>query len=300
MPDTSAADPLRSVRRAPILIRAWFSTTGRLIPGLAERQAARLFVTPRRRKGPTPGELHPTLLPDRAIERRNGEGMPSLLALETGTVPVWSWGRGPTVVLVHGWSGGAGDLAPIAAALVRAGWRTILFDMPGHGQSSPRPTNLLVYLRTLTALVERLGPIDAIVGHSLGGTTTALALGRGAVHAERAALVAPGLSPWEFSRIFAETIGLPAARIPGMVTQTERIVGGRAEDFDPARAVSQLATPALFLHDPDDLDVPFQHSQALSAAWPGSQLIARPGLGHRKILRDPDTIARIVEFIAPK
>ena len=231
------------------------------------------------------------------MERRAGENEPAYPELSTGRVAVWSWGRGPTVLLTHGWSGNAGDLAPLAAELVRAGFRTVLFDMPGHGSSSPRPTNLYVYLRTLEALGEIVGPLEGVVGHSLGGTATALALGQRSIAARKAVLLAPAVSPWAFSWDFARMIGLPRERVPGMVARTEELVGAKADGLDAAEAVRGLDTPVHIAHDPADLDVPFAHSTALAAAWAGATLVPRPGLGHRKILKDPETIAGVVGFV---
>lgn len=288
----------RSVREAPLSIRAWFGTISHIAPRLAERQAAKLFITPQLRQTATPTELHGSLLPERAMERRAGEAEPAYPELSTGRVALWSWGRGPTVLLVHGWAGAAGDMAPIAAELVRTGHRAVLFDMPGHGDSEKTgTTNLLVYIRTLAALGELVGPIHAVVAHSLGGTATAIALGEGAITARKAVLLAPALSPWDFSWHFAQVIGLPKARVPGMVARTEEIVGRKADSLNAAVAVRGLATPAYIVHDPEDRDVPFAQGQALAAAWAGAEFVPRPEVGHRRILKDAGTVAGVVGFV---
>ena len=291
---------VRSVREAPAWFRGMIGFGARVAPRFTERQAAKLFLTPRVRKGKNAGELHAELLPERAMERRAGENEPAFPELPTGRIALWSWGRGPTVLLVHGWSGHAGDMAPIAAELVRTGRRAVLIDMPGHGSSSPGATNLYVYLRTLQAVGGIVGPLDGIVGHSLGGTATALALGQRLLAARRAVLLAPAVSPWAFSWDFAQMIGLPRERVPGMVARTEELVGAKADGLDAAETVRGLETPVHIAHDPEDLDVPFDHSTALAAAWQGSVLIPRPGLGHRKILKDPATIGAAVEFISAR
>jgi pimeloyl-ACP methyl ester carboxylesterase len=288
---------VRSTRQAPLLIRTWFGLLGRLAPSVAERQAANLFLTPRTRKGPTPTELHETLLPERAMERRAGEAEPAFPELPTGRVALWSWGRGPVALFVHGWSGNAGDMAPLAAEFVRAGYRAVLFDMPGHGDSAPRPTNLLVYMRTIAAVAELTGAVDTLVGHSLGGTATALAVGQRLVTPKRAVLVAPGVSPWAFSVDFARLVGLPAARVAGMVAVTEGLVGAKAHELNAAEAVRQSGVPAYIVHDPADLDVPYAHATELSAAWQGSTLLPRPGLGHRKILKDAETARGVIGWV---
>lgn len=290
----------RSVRQAPAAIRALIGLGARIAPRFTERQAAKLFLTPRVRKGKNAGELHADLLPERAMERRAGENEPAYPELPTGRIALWSWGRGPTVLLIHGWSGHAGDMAPLAAELVRAGHRTVLIDMPGHGGSSAGPTNLYVYLRTLQAVGGIVGPLHGIVGHSLGGTATALALGQRLLSAQRAVLLAPAVSPWAFSWDFAQMIGLPRERVPGMVARTEELVGAKADGLNAAEAVRGLPTPVHIAHDPEDLEVPFDHSTALAAAWEGSVLVPRPGLGHRKILKDPATIRSAVEFVSER
>ena len=288
---------VRSVREAPATFRALVGLGARIAPRFTERQAAKLFLTPRLRKGRSAGELHAELLPERSMERRGGESEPAYPELTTGRIAVWSWGRGPTVLLTHGWSGSAADMAPLAAELVRAGYRTVLYDMPGHGNSSPRPTNLYVYLRTLEALAEITGPLEGVVGHSLGGTATALALGQRLLSARKAVLLAPAVSPWDFSWDFAQMIGLPEERVPGMVARTEELVGAKADGLNAAEAVRDLQTPVHIAHDPEDLDVPFKHSSMLAAAWKDSELVPRPGLGHRKLLKDPATIAAAVAFV---
>lgn len=287
----------RALGKAPWYLRSWFQATSALAPRLAERQAARLFITPRHRTPVAPTDLHEALLPERVAERRQGEALPSFPVLSTGRIAAWSWGHGPTALLTHGWSGSAGDMAPLAAALVRAGFRAVLIDMPGHGSSDPATTNLIVYLQTLAEMSTLVGPLDVAIGHSLGGTATALALGEGLMTARRAVLLAPGRSPWEFSRDFARIIGLPEARVPGMVRRTEEIVGRKADSLDAATAVAGLTLPALIAHDPGDADVPYAHGEAIAAAWRGSTLLPRPGLGHRRILKDPDTIAAATAFV---
>ena len=43
---------------------------------------------------------------------------------------MYSWGSGPTVLLVHGWEGRGSQLSAFAPALVKAGFRVVAVDMP--------------------------------------------------------------------------------------------------------------------------------------------------------------------------
>jgi pimeloyl-ACP methyl ester carboxylesterase len=54
---------------------------------------------------------------------------------------------------------------------------------------------------------------------------------------------------------------------------------------------------AQIVHDEDDAEIPYHQALRLSEKWPESQLITTRGLGHRRILKDKETISRIVSFV---
>jgi pimeloyl-ACP methyl ester carboxylesterase len=263
--------------RAGMRLYSW------LAPQRAEALALRLFATPRR----TPG----TGEPDAGLEGHR-------FTIEAGgdRLAAWDWGRGPTVILTHGWSGHSGQMAGFVAPLVRAGYYVVAFDHPAHGQSEGRQANYLTVAAALTAVARRLGPVHAIIGHSFGCTATILALSRG-LPVERVVLVAPPAESPLFARAFGQAIGLPAPRIEGMVDRIRLAVGGDLAALDARQLARRLVTPALIVHDQADREVPFAHAEAIAAAWPGARLHPVNGLGHNRLLRDPAVIERAVEFV---
>jgi len=44
----------------------------------------------------------------------------------------WVWGDGPLVVFVHGWSGRAAQMAPLALYVANLGFRSVALDVTGH------------------------------------------------------------------------------------------------------------------------------------------------------------------------
>ena len=54
------------------------------------------------------------------------------------------------------------------------------------------------------------------------------------------------------------------------------------------------------MHDTEDSDSPFAEGAQLARGWAGSSLMATTGLGHRRILRDPDVVERVAAFIDAK
>src|SRR6266581_5978891 len=43
----------------------------------------------------------------------------------------WVWGNGPLVIFVHGWSGRAAQMAPLAVHVANLGFRSVAIDVTG-------------------------------------------------------------------------------------------------------------------------------------------------------------------------
>ena len=271
-----------------ILLRLWFGVAGRIAPRMAERQAAALFLTPRRRRPRDPVV----------------EGLPALeldLHAAGHRIAGWSWGSGPAVLLVHGWSGRAADMAPVAGRLARAGFRAVAIDMPAHGRSPGRRTSLAEWMRVLPAVARQITPdttesLHAIVGHSFGAPAVTLALEAG-LSARGAVLLAPARGPALFLNRMRHFIGLPDARAAGLERRLVERVGQELAFFDAARAAAAVDVPVLILHDPADEEVDWTHAEAIARAWQGSTLIAAAGDGHYGILRSTRTAEAVVNFV---
>jgi pimeloyl-ACP methyl ester carboxylesterase len=82
------------------------------------------------------------------------------------------------VALLHGMMSTAATWWRIGPALAGAGWAVDALDLPGHGDW-PRPTGPLDRDRLVDGVAGRLGgPVDLLVGHSLGGIVAAALAGR--------------------------------------------------------------------------------------------------------------------------
>lgn len=81
-------------------------------------------------------------------------------------------GQGKTVVLAHGISLNLGEWNQVADLLLADGYRVIVFDARGHGQSTigSQGISAVVMANDLAAVLEATRISDAIlVGHSMGG-----------------------------------------------------------------------------------------------------------------------------------
>jgi pimeloyl-ACP methyl ester carboxylesterase len=235
---------------------------------------------------------------DSESERAALQGSERLdLSLDGRAVAIWRWGRGPAVLLVHGWGSRGSRLSSFIAPLIDAGFSVVAFDAPGHGASAGRLSSLPQFIAAIAGVSRAVGGVEAIVAHSMGGAATTLAMARG-VAARRVVFLAPAADPAGYSERFAGLIGLTPSVLARMKQNIERRFGQRWEEFDVLAAARTMTPPLLVFHDREDRDVPWSDGAAIAAAWPGAELVSTMGLGHRRIVQDPQVVARAVGFLA--
>jgi pimeloyl-ACP methyl ester carboxylesterase len=213
-------------------------------------------------------------------------------------IAVYRWGPGdaPVVLLTHGWWSHAGRFVALADDLLTRGLGVVAFDAPGHGQSSGWRASMPEFARTLRAVAETTGPIHAAVGHSLGGAATLFAASRG-LRVSRVAVIAAPADLGVWADRYRDALALSPTVDRHMRQLLSRHLGVEWHELDLSEVVRRLTVPGLVAHDRDDGDVPVDNGRTLAAQWPGARLHETGGLGHRKILRDPEVIRSVGEFV---
>jgi pimeloyl-ACP methyl ester carboxylesterase len=270
-------------RAAAILnpfVRRSLRVAAAVAPEQVDRQIVRFWSTPRRAR--------------RAARTNNG-ATPWTIASGDYRIMIYSQGFGPTVLLAHGWSGSAHDMAAIGDELRGRGFRVVAFDMPAHGKSSGRRTTLPAMARAIRDVAHAIGPVRAVVGHSLGAAAALLAL-RDGLAADCAVAIAPPREAPHFLAQLVDALGLPAQRLQGAIRVVERQVGPLAH-LEADRAASALRLPGLVIHDVNDRQVPFAHGAAIARAWRGAELVSLEQVGHRRILEHDVVIQRVAAFV---
>ncbi|TBW48854.1 alpha/beta hydrolase [Marinobacter halodurans] len=215
----------------------------------------------------------------------------------SNTIPVYSWGEGPTVLGVHGWSGAGIQFGAYVKPLVAAGYRVVLFDAPGHGRAQGSQTDLFEMAEVVRRVGLGSGPVQAILAHSLGAVAAARALTRG-LGAEYLVLLAP---PSDLSSVvngLGARLGIPA----GVLRDHRQLMEARfGEDLWNQLSLPQLAPGlpgnGLVVYDSDDQHVPPAQSERVRTAWSGAAVFQTRGLGHHRLLWHPDVVDAVTTHI---
>ena len=275
-------------RQVPLPLRGMrllFATLGRFFPGLMGRWAYSLWFRTRR-------------FPESAAGRRiAGKARRDTLLVDDIPVAVYSWGSGPIVLFIHGWSGRGSQVAAFADPLIAAGYRVMSVDAPGHGDTPGDRTNILECTAVVQAFNRHYGPVYAAITHSFGGMVLAYAMKKG-MPVERVVCISAPAHVEYLLDSFAHTLSIPDAVVTDMRRRMDaRFPEGFWENISTVINVRGLEVPALIIHDENDHSVPWEQGKIIANAWPGARFLKTAGLGHGRILRDKTVVAVAVDFI---
>lgn len=271
--------------------RARFQVGAIVAPERAVADAVRLFLTP----------------PRRAVRHRDRQflagGQGFVVPVGASRLSAWRFGAPdrPAVILSHGWGGRGAQFQAMVPALLAAGYQAIVFDHAGHGYSEGQQASLVDFARNIAAVTEAIersgGRIAGVVGHSLGAAAIARFL-RVTGRSVPSVLVAPPASLVSYSSWFARKLGLGETLRNRLQLAVESRLGVPWNELELPQAVASLAAPALVIHDEDDKEVRIDAGLAIARAWPDARFVRTSGLGHNAILRDPQVVRDVVDFIA--
>jgi pimeloyl-ACP methyl ester carboxylesterase len=265
-------------------LRVAFRALSAAAPPLAVRLAGRLFSTPPRHRT---SEIEQGALARASAGRVESGGT---------SVATWSWGRGPAVLLVHGWGSRGARLHSFVEPLVASGHSVIAFDAPGHGASGGATSSLPQFAQAIAAVARSAGGIEAVVAHSMGCPSTAFAISRG-LAVQRAVFLAPAAHPGAFTDRFAGALAIPPRVIEAMKRRFEKRFDLIWEELDLPRLAPAMRAPLLVVHDRLDPEIPWSDGAAIAEAWPGARLHTTEGLGHTRIVHDPAVVSLAAAFL---
>lgn len=252
---------------------------------ISASQAFEYFLTPPRKS--------PSAKEQKLIEQAEIFSIPTKIT----NLTAYAWGEGATVLIVHGWGGRGTQFGSFIKPLVESGYRVLAFDAPAHGKTPGKQTNGFELAEAIATVAAQESSIDSIIAHSLGATSTALALSK-EVFARKVICLASLC--WLSSSVerFSQILRLSPENKGELYHLMENKFGKDVWEVVSAnRRVANLPIPALLFHDRQDRDSSLNESKAIASAWKGSQLIVTEGLGHNRILRDEQVVQQTIDFI---
>jgi len=204
-----------------------------------------------------------------------------------GMVKAYQTGRGPTVVFVHGWGGGAQQFFPLMRGLAQCGFSSLAFDHLGHGQSEIKPATLHQSIATVNHILELVKKssdgLYAIVGHSTGCIAIASA---------RAPLVRDTplflISPiFNYKLYFLKRLvklGLHADLVKQYAGRFAKNYRNEYQKLELARNLDKYGDNTVIAHEESDSESAVGDSVSFCTRYPLTRLLVTKNMDHQRII----------------
>ena len=262
--------------------------------------------------------IHRSLAPERVVETRT----PANVGLQHRNVTfstengksLFGWfipssqeDRGPAVLLLHGWSGNAETLLPLARPLHEAGFALLFVDARCHGQSDedsfasmPRFAEDLGHAIDWLKQRDDIDP-DAIVaiGHSVGAAASLLAASK-CDDIAAVVSIATFTHPVAMMRRWFAAKGIPYRPVGWlMMRYVEWVIGHRFDDIAPINTIRRVRCPTLLVHGGEDTTVPVSEAYAIHAVRSGDHVQLKVVAGSHDDYADLDReLPVLVDFLS--
>ena len=219
----------------------------------------------------------------------------------------YSWGNGKIVLLVHGWGSRASHLAPVARILSSSGFKVLAFDAPAHtsvnGRARKEKSNMFEFCRAVSTMVKNVGPVYAIIGHSLGAAASAftaagyLRLSDYKINIEKLVLISCPKGIDSMIKGFCKSNNLNPDDELRLTKELEEDFNFSVNDYSLSKAIPNINSDILIVHDTDDEEIPITDAEEISKASSKVQTFYTTGSGHYKILVNRSMLAKVKGFM---
>jgi pimeloyl-ACP methyl ester carboxylesterase len=224
------------------------------------------------------------------------------LHLKDKSIPVYLWGQGPLVVMMHGWSGSGVQFRRLIPGLVAGGYQVAVFDAPAHGGNPGKYTHLIEFVDSLLAIQQQIGPVDTVLAHSFGGMAAVVAAQRG-LSVQQMVLFGPHLDVQEMYQSYSDLLNLNTKLSNRFRDKIGQKMANIFEVDDvwtlltPEILLAQIEYQGLLIYDKDDEEISQDQFKKIAQHWKGCQTLETKGLGHHHILKDETVIESVLTFL---
>ena len=214
-------------------------------------------------------------------------------------IQFYRWkGKGPKILLVHGWSGRASNMYFIIKGLIEKGYDVYSFDAPAHGNSRSKTTNIPEFIACINELHLHIKSLDAIIAHSGGAFASIYSSCFNNKKLKKLVLISTFNSVYDLFQNFFNLIQLSKKVGDLMIEFYSKKTGIIIdENLSAEKFGKNLKCETLIIHDEDDKEIPLEDSQLIAKSIKNVKTFFTKNLGHRRILRDEKVVKEILTFI---
>jgi pimeloyl-ACP methyl ester carboxylesterase len=246
---------------------------GKLAPGLAKNQIDSMLFIPRTT------ESKAVRLP-RGFEQH-------VIKTSDGKLQAYRTGRGPTVVFVHGWCGGAHQFFPLMRGLARCGFSSLAFDQLGHGLSDRKQATLQQSIASCNFVLNQVRRSDDGLCMAVGHATGCIAIANANPDFLKNVplfLIAPIFNyKLHFLKRLVK-LGLPADVVKQYANRFSKTYRSEYQKLELANKLSGYADVTAIAHDESDTESAVADSIDFCNRYPLARLMVTRSTDHVRVI----------------
>lgn len=207
------------------------------------------------------------------------------------------------ILICHGFDSHSYKFERYIEPLITEGFEVYAFDAPGHGISSGKTINALLYRDMILEVINKFGEFDVIMAHSFASIAVTLSLEKMKVNLpKRLILIAPATETIRSIIDFCRYVKISEKVRKELEKLILEIGGHPASWYSVARLIQLIPVSTLWVHDLYDPITPYADMEHLiELKLPHVQFVITEGLGHSLYKEDfvADCIMRFLKTIKP-
>ena len=195
--------------------------------------------------------------------------------------------------MLHGWNSNLARLSRFAEILASEGFYCVLFDMPGHGKSTLKSTNLKKNSLIFEAVINHINPQKefSVLTHSFGSMVASYTLAKKDYKLNQLFFLTT-LNQFEpFFRELKSRLRLSDDILNRIIDMGGTLLEEPVNGLIVKEKVKQLNYNNLTVfHDKFDKILPFEYSELLVAETLNAQLFSYEKIGHSMMLQSEELL----------
>ncbi len=206
--------------------------------------------------------------------------------------------NGHKVLICHGFDSLSYRFERYIYPLLHQGFEIYAFDAPGHGLSSGKTINALLYRDMILEVINNYGAFSGLIAHSFAGIAVTLAIEEMKKSLpKRLVLIAPATETTRSINDFCRHLRISATLRREMEKLIVEVGGQPPSWYSVARIIQSISIPTLWLHDKKDRITPYEDMKHLTELdLLHVEFEITEGLGH-SLYRDDMVANRIIGFL---
>lgn len=210
----------------------------------------------------------------------------------------YTFGKGPAVLLIHGWCSDGSRWASYVQQLTRMGFQSVVMDAPSHGQSPGRTLSVPGYIACIEQVMTSKKHWHAAITHSMGSLTGVVAASHVCLktNIDKFVLMNTFADCDALMSKFSRCLGVAENVLADTRSWIRHYTGKPLEYFTLKRHLSEMKMPpTLLIADKDDIVVPQRETQRILENLSYIQHYLTSGLGHN--LWDDQVTQKVLKFV---